>query len=52
MWEVFFNIDTTPIGYALEIIEDGLCHGFEFMVKNHMIYFREKVTKISNYNYM
>ena len=43
MWEVFFNLETTSIGYALEIIDDALCHGFEFIVKNHAIYFREKI---------
>lgn len=29
------------IDYILSIIDDALCHLFEFKVENHKIYFRE-----------
>ena len=41
MWYEF-NIGLSDnITEVLEIINDALCYGFEFKVKNHKIYFRE-----------
>lgn len=30
-----------PLSEMLKLIDDALCFGFEFIVKNHELYFRE-----------
>lgn len=41
MWQEFNIGLTTNIIEAMKIIDDALCHGFEFKVENHKLYFRE-----------
>jgi len=46
MWQEFhFAFDTfgvLSLDDYLWIIDDALCHGFEFKVENHSLYFREQ----------
>ena len=41
MWEEFNTELADNLTDAMKIIEDALCHGFEFKVENHKLYFRE-----------
>lgn len=41
MWEEFTHEISETVGFALEIIDDALCFGFEFKVENYCLYFRE-----------
>ena len=44
MWnEVIFIGKHQTLTEILEILDDALCHGFEFKVENHKIYYREIV---------
>ena len=41
MWyEIYIDL-IGNIKEVMEIIDDALCHGFEFKVENHKLYFRE-----------
>ena len=43
----FWNrMETYTVDEALKIIDDALCHGFEFKVENGNVYFREIMNKI------
>ena len=42
MWEEIIAQANQSIDEILEIIDDALCFGYEFKVKNHKILFREK----------
>ena len=43
----FWNImKTYSVDETLKIIDDALCHGFEFKVENGNVYFREIMNKI------
>lgn len=41
MWEEFNTELAGNLTDVMKIIEDALCHGFEFKVENHKLYFRE-----------
>lgn len=41
MWNAFKPNKSLTLEEALEIIDDGLVHGFEFKVENGCIYYRE-----------
>lgn len=41
-WELF-NTDSYTVAGILEVIDDALCHGFEFKIENAQLYFRETV---------
>ena len=41
MWEEFSTGLADNITEVMKIIDDALCHGFEFKVENHKLYFRE-----------
>lgn len=44
MWnEVIFIGKQPTLTELLEILDDALCHRFEFKVENHKIYYREIV---------
>lgn len=38
---VLVNITTLPLHELLKIIDDGLCHGFEFQIDNGILYTRQ-----------
>lgn len=40
-WQKIPNTCSTTLEQTLDIIYDALCHGFEFKVENHAIYYRE-----------
>lgn len=40
------RMETYPVNKALKIIDDALCHQFEFKVENGNVYFREIMNKI------
>ena len=43
----FWNrMETYSVDETLKIIDDALCHGFEFKVENGNVYFREIMNKI------
>ena len=43
----FWNrMETYGVDETLKIIDDALCHGFEFKVENGNVYFREIMNKI------
>lgn len=41
MWEEFNTGIADNLTEVMKIIDDALCYGFEFKVKNHKLYFRE-----------
>lgn len=44
MWKEVIFIGVQPkLSELLEILDDALCHGFEFKVENYKIYYREVV---------
>ena len=43
MWEALSILNDTETLEAFKILDDATCHGFEFKVENHRIYYRELV---------
>ena len=43
MWEELVILENYDLMKALSILDDATCHGFEFKVENHKIYYREIV---------
>ena len=41
MWEEFNTGIADTISEVINIVDDALCYGFEFKVKNNKLYFRE-----------
>lgn len=42
-WEMMCLFGTSTLQDYLEVIDDASCHGFEFKIENHRVYFRERV---------
>lgn len=40
MWEELVILECYSITEALSILDDATCHGFEFKVENHKLYYR------------
>ena len=38
-WENIENINISTVGEAIPVIDDGLSHGFRFLVHNHKLYY-------------
>ena len=41
MWKEFNTEISDNLTEVMKIIDDALCYGFEFKVKNYKLYFRE-----------